>query len=371
MEEKKKSVKDFIKNINTKVAIKIFAIAFGFILVIITAIVDVGLDPSKIDKYKWLTNALITTGIMVYGLIMGESVGKDNSQRSMNGLYQKNLKEYNDLNKELEPIIIYFSQFYYGFTRKELRKKKIDYLKRHDVDYEWCELILDYITPKNVNLLLNEEGIKIVDKDGKEHIIPQQTENQLEAIKSVLNGEVKIDEPSPNYFLNAFETTKVRSELEEPKHIDTEIQVNTHGNRALKIATSLVISVLWAMLTVNEFMGGDSPNAKTQAWMNLVSRITALITSLVSGWSSAIIDTKLRARKIKGKYNMLVKFKSAYNQKEFIPVSKRKEAQETYDRVMKEREEARKNVITPEVVETNDPAQIEDKTIYIEPLKEK
>ena len=39
---------------------------------------------------------------MVFGLLMGESIGADKQLEKVGGLYQSNLKEYNDKSKALE-----------------------------------------------------------------------------------------------------------------------------------------------------------------------------------------------------------------------------------------------------------------------------
>jgi len=324
-------VKEWFKSIDGKKAVKVLTFLFGLVLIIISSVVDAGIDPNKFNFYTWISKTLILVGIMVYGLLMGESIGSDKQVANVNGLYQTNLKEYNEINKAIEPIIMYFSQFYYHFRDRQLRSKKIDYLKEHNVNIDYCEIIVDYITLKDIWELKKDSGLKVILKDNSEFFIPQQTEEQIEAIEFVVNGKVKMNEPKPNYYLYAFDTTKVKYELEEPKHLEEEIKLNKTLNRAFKIISSLVISILWAMLTVNEFMGGDDPTAKATAWNNLISRIVALFTSFVSGWGSSVIDTKLKARKLKGKYMMLVRFKNSYDNGDFKPISNQAQAKAKYE----------------------------------------
>lgn len=347
-------LKETIKNVNSKRLVKILTFVLGLVLVIISTAVDAGLDPNKWNFYEWIGKTLILVGIMVYGLFMGESIGKDIQESNTNGLYQTTLSQYNTLNKSLEPIIIYFSQFYYNHIKKTLRLKKIDYLKEHDVDIEWCELIVDNCTTKDIWALSSEAGLMLEKLD---IVIPQQNEEQLEAIRYVLSGKVKASYPKPYYYQNAFADSKVRYDIEEPERIDKQIAFNRNINRALKIFTSLAISIFWSMITVNEFMGGDDAVAQAQAWNNLISRITALFTSFVSGWTSSVIDTKLRARKVKGKYDMLIKFKSSYDNKEFIPMSAKELARKKYEEV--KAREVKVEVVALE----NKSNQIEMKTI--------
>lgn len=354
-------IKDLVKTIDPKKLVKVATFVFGLLLIIVSTLVDAGLDPNQFNFYTWISNTLILVGIMVYGLVMGESIGSDRQMGNVNGLYQHNLNEYNEILKQVEPIIIYFSQFYYKFLARQIRSKKIDYLKNHSVNIEYCEIIVDYITQKDIWELKQPSGILITLKDKSEFVIPQQNEEQIEAIQYVIDGKVKIKEPKPNYYLNAFDTTNVKYELEEPEHLENEIKINKTLNRAFKIGSSLVISIVWSMLTVNEFMGGDDPIARASAWNKLVSRIVALFTSFVSGWSSSVIDTKLRARKLKGKYLMLTRFKTSYDKKEFVPISSQAQARAIY-------EEEKKKEVKVEIVPCNETLQIEEKPVIITPI---
>ena len=348
-------LKDWLKNIDGKKLIKLATFGFGILFIVVVSVVDAGIDPSKFDFFSWLSSTLILVGIMIYGLIMGESIGGDRQRENPNGLYQKNLSMYNALNKELEPIKNYFAQFYFIIVKRQIRAKKIDYLKSHGVDYEWCEIIVDKLALKDIWELKKEEGL-LLKVDDEEIVIPYQTPEQIEAIEFVLSGKVIIKEPKPTYYLNAFDTINATYELEEPKHLDSEIKINKTLNRTFKILLSILISVFWAMLTVKDFMGGDDPIARATAWNNLVSRIMALFTSFASGWSSSVIDTKLRARKLKGKYDMLNRYKYAYESKEFVPMSKKELAKKTYNEVKQKQAEV-------EVVDKKETLLLEEKPV--------
>lgn len=319
------SLKEKLKNIDLKKAIKGFTLIWGLILIVIMTVVNLAIDPSKIDFWIWLSSTLILIGIMVFGLLMGESIGADKQLEKVGGLFQRNLKAYNDKSKWLEPIIIFFSQFFHWFKKRELLNKKINYLINHDIDGSIVENVIRYIKIEHLKDL-QEHAISFTKNDEKIYIEKQNAE-QIEAIKHVLEGKVKIDSPNPSYYLNAFENSNCPTELEISKQIDKEIKFNKGFNRAIKIIISIFISLIWATLTVKDFMDA----ADAQAWVNLVSRITALFTSLLSGWASSIIDVKLRAKKLKNKYNILVRFESAFNSREFIPENANELAKKHYE----------------------------------------
>ena len=67
-------------------------------------------------------------------------------------------------------------------------------------------------------------------------------------------------------------------------------KINRTINRSVKIVSSIIVSITMGVLTVTDFMNGNDATA----WVNLISRITALLTSLLSGWLSGTVDVKLK-----------------------------------------------------------------------------
>lgn len=338
-----------IKSLNFKKIIKAGTVVWGLILIVIMTVSNVIIDPEKLNFYSWASNTLIICGIMIFGLLMGESIGVDKQVENVNGLYQRNLKEYNERNKEIEGIVIYFSQFFLWFKKKELYEKKVEYLINHDVDGEMVENIVKYVRIDDL-FELSQHAICLKDKNGNDIFIEKQGEEQIEAIKNVLQGKIKVDCPNTSYFLNAFENSKSVSVLEVGKQIDKEIAINKHFNRIFKIGISVVVSLIFSMLTVNDFMGHGTAQEQLNAWFNLISRLTALATSLLSGWLSGSQEVKLRAKKVKNKYIVLTLFKNAFESKEFIPASANELAKKNYESYLEEKQKAIDNVITPEVI---------------------
>lgn len=333
-------MKEKIKNINIKNMIKVFTLVWGLALIVVMTITNVGIK-EEFDFFQWLSNSLILLGIMVFGLLLGESIGKDKQVEKVGGLYQRNLLEYNTFRKLVDPIIVFFSQYYQWFMPKELRDKKINFLIMNGVEMKKAEYIVDYCTIDDFFELqqhpIEREGI----------IIRKLTSIEIEPVEDVLSGKIKLDLSNPSYYLSAFGLSNSKSVLEIGKQLDKEIKFNRKSNRIIKISVSLIVSLLLGILTVKEFMeGGDS-----QAWLNLISRVTALFTSLLSGWLSAVVDVKLRAEKLSNKTTILKMFKNAIDMKIFIPKSESELAKEELSNYLKEEEDKLKNVITPEITD--------------------
>lgn len=346
MEEqvKKGKIENFIneKNITAKKLIKASTLIVGLALIVFMTIGNVIFDPSHLDIFKWFTNALILVGIMVFGLLMGESIGSDKQTEKVGGLYQKNLKDYNAIRSSIADIEIYFSQFYLWFKEKELYKKKVEYLIDNSFDGRWAKVIIKHIDKSDL-----EVGKLILREDDKEKIYLKRNEKgeiikvkkiSLEQQQLILNAlSLKLDSPSYIYFLTAFGDSKGGGILEKGNYLQRKLKYDKRWNRTLKIVSSLFISLVWGMATIKELEEGG----QTQAWFNLLSRLTAFLTSFVSGWGSSVISVKTRAEIIENKRNVLFDFKTYIDKNEFTP--------ETYDemveRELKEQIENQKNEI--------------------------
>lgn len=341
-----------LKKLDIKQVIKSFTLIWGLITIVVMTITNLGIK-KEFDFFQWLSNSLILLGIMVFGLLMGESIGGDKQKEKVNGLYQTSLNEYNVFRSKVDNLLPYFNQFYNWFVKRELEDKKINYLLANDVDELKARSIVKYCDVNDYPEMI-KHAIK---KD--DVIIRMLTDNELEPVYDVLSGKLKLDLCNPSYYLSAFALSTTKSVLEVGKQLDKEIKFNKKTNRSVKIIFSLIVSLGLGILTVNEFMSGSD----SQAWVNLIARITSLFTSIFSGWLSSVIDVKLRAEKIKNKTTVLKMFKSSVDMKIFIPKTDQELAKEEYENYLKEEEEKRNNVITPEVINLPEIGSCETKLI--------
>ena len=121
------NVKDKLKSINIKKAIKASTILIGLILVVFISFFNATFDFSNFNWYEWLANSSILVGIMIFGILMGNSTGTDIQQEKIGGLYQNNCIQYNEILVQIESIKIYFSQFWLWYKEQKLIEKKVDY----------------------------------------------------------------------------------------------------------------------------------------------------------------------------------------------------------------------------------------------------
>ena len=102
---------EWFKKLDFKKWLKILVILIGTGLIVFMTITNLGFkeDANFLD---WFSNVMILVGIAIFGLFMGESTGYDRQKDRPQGLYQTALSKLKTLLESLEPLFMYFTQFY-------------------------------------------------------------------------------------------------------------------------------------------------------------------------------------------------------------------------------------------------------------------
>lgn len=321
-------IKKKFKNTDLKVILRLGTFVLGMLFIIITAIVHVGWDPNNIDVNQLISRILIMICISVFGILMGESFGTDKQKSKVDGLYQNTLRKYNTAISLVDSIKLYFADFLMWYRAKETYNKQVAYLLNNEV-LEAKEIV------EHMKLeQLEELGQHAIQLENSK-FVRAKNEEQIQAIKKVLEGKIFVKSPDSTYYLNAFTNVKTGSELEYGQHIDKAIKSNKTFQRTFKIATSLIFSIVMAGITVGEFMKKDDVGA----WVDLVMRLLMLITCLYSGWLTAVIDVNLQSQKLANKTNIIEKFRIAYTTKEFVPTDYQDLARMEYEQYVSQNED--------------------------------
>lgn len=329
-------LKEWAKRVNLKYVLKTGVFFGGLLIVTICSVANIGLDFSKWDWQSWAGKSILITGIEIFGLLVGESIGGDRQKEQVNGKYQLKLKEHDLAVKRIEQIQSYLPQYLMKLTREELQNMKMQAL--YFVGIEQADLVIK-LTLEELDQL-HKRASNFYGED-----LLKLNDDQYKVAVEVLNGLITIHCPNAAYFLIADRQITNKSYLEEGQEIDNEIKHNKILGRAGKILSSLAISVIWSLFTVNDFMDV----ASTEAWTNLISRIVALFTSFAAGYGSAIIDVKLRANKLEYKTKILTfLYNSYYILKDFNPKDIKQRAAEE---VKKADEEEKKRKVDVELVD--------------------
>ena len=329
--EKKSKLKNYIdqKNLTKKKVIKVTTIAMVVALIVFSTISNAIIDPEHLNFFKWFTNSLILVAIMVFGLFMGESIGEDEQKERKFGLYQESIHNYEGAYKLIENIRIYFSTFFLWYKDREIRQAKIDYLMDNEIDGRWAKICVDKLEKSDFvvgKFILDDTKPKeklYIKTMPNGDIVKIHKASQAEADKIIKMFDVKIETYGYAYYLSYTENKIRGGNLRKAVPLNKRLHNNKIFNRVLKIVSTLFISLVWGMLTVQEFSSGAE---RLQAWFLLISRITCLVSSIISGWTSAVISVKIQSNIINNKRDVLLDFKDSVDKGLFVP--------ETYDEMV-------------------------------------
>ena len=318
------NLKEKLASLDLKRIIKASTLLVGLILIVFISFFNATFDFTNFNWGEWAANSSILVGIMIFGILMGTSTGTDIQQDKVGGRYQNACNSYNEISLAIENIRIYFSQFWLWYKERKLVEKKIDYL----FDGRVAKIIIHNIEKEdleNGKLLYNlaEPLEKIYVKNGIK--IKKLDIDKIEIVKKTF--DIKLDTYGDSYYLSLFDdddSSRV-NEAEKGKKINEKIHKDKRRNGLLKITSSLIISVAWGALTIYELTSGGE-DAVRKAWLNLLSRLSALITSYLSGYSTSVINVRDKASAIENKVDILKTFKSTYDNKLFVP--------ETYEQMI-------------------------------------
>lgn len=350
-----------LKDINLKAAMRVFAVLWMVILIIVMTITNIGIDKS-FDWIKWLGNSMILFGITVFGLLLGESAGIDFQKNRPNGLFKMALKAYDEFRRTIDEIIIYFPLFYDWYVPQRIEHSNIEFLTRGGMHVDKARNIVKYCSAEDFEDLKTHAIEKQV--GGKTIYIKKLLEKEVEPTRMVLFGEVKFKQSGSAYYLQALAESNQADIMEVGEVIRESRARRRKLNRIVRITAGVLISLGIGLLAVNEIMKGND----AQGWMNLVSRLSNLFTALLSGYLSGVDDVIKQADAIENKTEVLKIFKVSYDKHLFEIYDEEESAKREYEQYQKELEEAKKNVVEPEIVPGSvdnqlpfDPLQIEEK----------
>lgn len=331
-----------IKSIDIKKVVKTLALLFGFILIIFISFFDAKFDFRNINWERWIARTTVLVGIMIFGILMGNSTGNDIQKEKIGGLYQTKCIEYNEIRLAIKPIEDFFSSWWLFFKEKKLVEKKVDYLIDNQIDMRIAKLIVkhlerdDFVVGKMIiDPLKEHEKIYVKDLDSGEQIKFKKIKQEQADIVIKIFSFV-LDTYGESYYLSLYDSGDMRTnEAEFGKKINKKIKKDKSTALALKITSSMIISIAWSALTIYDFISEGGEGAVKQAWLNLFSRITALVTSYISGFSTSVVNVRDQARAIENKTKILSNFNNDIKNKIFIPETYEQELEREYQEQLK------------------------------------
>lgn len=315
-------------------------------------------DFANIDWRKWLTTSLINIGISISSIVIGELTGEEKQREKVGGLYQNALKRFNASIEKLRhsELYQYFSQFFTWFKAKELKQLKEDYLVDNGIDLLQAHYLITYAELEDIERMKQGSFKKIDEKTGKEIRFRKVTEEQYNIIKNVFDPSFQLETYQCTYYLSASGDGTARSVLSRAKTLNEKEKKNKNFRRWFKIGLYVFVSILFAAATIQELTG----EGVKEAALNSTIRIFTFVSGILSGFMTAVVSIKLEAEMLDDKSDLHDIYRATYK-KDFFPKTYEELVDEDIEREEKEREEALKNIVDPEVLEDNGIPQIEHK----------
>ena len=346
-----------IKSIDIKKVVKTLTLLFGLILIIFISFFDAKFDFTNIDWERWIARSTVLVGIMIFGILMGNSTGSDIQKEKVGGLFQNKCVEYNEIRAIIKPIEDFFGSWWLFFKERKLIEKKVDYLIDNQIDMRIAKLMVkhlekdDFVVGKMVfDPLKEHEKIYVKTTDNGEEIKFKKVKQEIADI-IVRVYSFQLDTYGESYYMSLYDYGDLKTnDAELGKKLAKKIQKDKRNALGLKIASSLIISIAWSALTVYDFISEGGDGAVKQAWLNLFSRLTALVTSYISGFSTSVVNVRDQARAIENKAKILSNFNNDIQKKIFVPES----YDEEMERLYKEQLEKAPKEVESEIVDNNE-----------------
>ena len=336
-----------IKAIDIKKVVKTMVLLFGIILIIVMSLFDLKFDFTNIDWERWIARTTVLVGIMIFGILMGNSTGDDIQKEKVGGVYQNKCVEYNEIRALIRPIEDFFGTWWLYFKEKKLIEKKIDYLIDMQVDMRLAKVMVKYLDKEDfvIGKMIYDpfkeyEKIYVKELDNGESVKFKKIKKE-DSEKYIKIFSFQLDTYGESYYMSLYDYGDIKTnDAELGKKLAQKIKKDKRNAMIMKIVFSLFISIAWSAITIYEF---SEEGAAKQAWLNLLSRFTALVTSYISGFSTSVVNVRDQARAIENKSKILSNFNHDIATKKFVP--------ESYDEsIEREYQEQLKN--TPKEIES-------------------
>lgn len=291
-------------------------------LIVVFSLTQAYFDPSKLKTLDYWVSLAIQIAICIFGMIAGKQSGDDISRNKKGGRYRMSLGAYTEIIKLIKDMGLYS---YIGDWLEDYRQRKLQDKIRMvlgDNGIRQPEVLdlnfSDLPNLKKGGWQKNWENTPYKLKYWKEKEersytnFLEYTDHQIEIIKAIKEGKVRVSRLPSTFFVNAFSETE-RDEWESSARAAKKKGLYLGANYIYKIVSMAIFSVLLTGLEVLTTDSGDAAET-ARMWLTIVSRISTLIMSYIwgaiVGFNMVKIDNEYLDFKISTMTTMTEEFKN-------------------------------------------------------------
>jgi len=337
-----------------KTLYSVFGILGCLLLTIVMSITGMGFNPDVFMTWNYWVGMIIQAGISIFSMVTGRQIGDDTQRNRPDGQYRKELHQYKEQYDRINEknIFDYFEDWLETYRERKLQKKIRATLK--DFGIKQMEVLdLDFEDLPNLAhpFVKDWTGTPFYEKyydpkkgESKTMFI-SLTDVQLEALRKIMEGYVRIPNVSSSYFMNALKGTSV-DEWERAAKADRKKGGQLASGYTYRIFMMVVMSLI-----SNGLMSVPYEDQATM-WLNIATRIFVLITSTVWGIYLGFKVVEMDIVFLAFKTQIIKQYGDEYERGTFRPETVKEQAEREVREYEEEQKKARESVIDPEVVES-------------------
>lgn len=355
-EKKRKGVKELVDGkmdeygVTKRSIYSIIGITGCLALTLVWSIVGTNFDPAVFASWGYWVAIIIQFAISIFSMVTGRQIGDDVGRNNKNGQYKIELKEYENQYNHIDKINMFehFEPWLVSSYRERKVEEKIKEALR-DFGIKQPEVLdLDWEDIEKLNKPFRKSWLG-TPFEGKypnnETIFLSLDEEQIQALKAIKKGAIKVPYVSASYFMNALKGTSV-DEWDRAAKSDKKKGAKLASGYSYRIVLMLVISVALNGIVPVPY----EEMAAASVAINIAQRVFTLISSTIWGFYLGMKVVDMDIIFLAYKTLVLKTYVSECESGAYKPESIAEKAKRQYNEYEEEKKKAADSVVTPEVM---------------------
>ena len=314
----------------------ISSVLMCIILVVVLSLTQAAFDPKKLETVAFWIEFVILAGFSIFGMIGGQRTSEDIFRNKPGGAFRIALRNFMKVLNELTGSICFafFEDWLEDYRERKLKRKIQAFLKGLGIK-QMEVLDLDLTDLDNLRGHLKKDWKGTIHegkyKDDTTYFLSYSDE-QIEAIRFVYNGGIKVGTISSSYFTTAVGNVD-KDMWESAAKQDQKKGSYIAVNYSYRIVMLLIICIISTALTTGMF---NESTAETV--LTLCKRVFCIMSAYVWGVFMGIQLVKIDVEYLVFKTDILKLFVTEYNNNLYTHKSVDVIAQEEYEKQEKSKE---------------------------------